>query len=310
MRFCAKIGQTTRPLHSERTIISRPEFDSLFFFVAKIGWFLVQPLVAILILAALGIVLRWLAWRKLGSGLLAFSLVCLAVVSLSPLGLVMLASLENRFPRPELPQEIAGIVVLGGGFDTRIARTRGEAEFNEAADRATQALILARRYPQAKVIFSGGDASILAQDIPETLSAKEFFLGAGLSPDRLVLDAKARDTFENAVFAKQLADPKPGETWLLITSAFHMPRSVGCFRQAGFAVLPYPVDYRTPGGADVWRPSSASVRNVEKVHFAIREYLGLLAYWMQGRTDALFPAPQTEALTSSGSSRPASGTAG
>ena len=222
----------------------------------------------------------------------------------------MMASLEDRFPRPEMPETVAGIVVLGGAFDTRIARTRGRSEFNEAADRATEALILARRYPEAKILFSGGDAAILAQDIPETLSAKEFFLGAGLSPDRLILDDQARDTFENAVFARQLADPKPGETWLLVTSAFHMARAVGCFRQAEFDVLPYPVDYRTPGGAEVWRPSSASVRNVEKVHFAIREYLGLLAYWVQGRTDALFPAPEGATVTPAGSSAPASGTAG
>ena len=89
-----------------------------------------------------------------------------------------------------------------------------------------------------------------------------------------------------------------------------MARAVGCFRQADFEVLPYPVDYRTPGGAEVWRPSSASVRNVEKVHFAIREYLGLLAYWVQGRTDALFPAPEGATVTPAGSSAPASGTAG
>ncbi|ORE98080.1 YdcF family protein [Aurantimonas sp. 22II-16-19i] len=249
-------------------------------------------------------------WKRSGLTLVALALASLAVVSLSPLGLLMMASLEDRFPRPDLPEKIAGIVVLGGAFDTRIARTRGRSEFNEAADRATEALILARRYPEAKILFSGGDAAILAQDIAETLSAKEFFLGAGLSPDRLILDDKARDTFENAVFARQLADPKPGETWLLITSAFHMARAVGCFRQADFEVLPYPVDYRTPGGAEVWRPSSASVRNVEKVHFAIREYLGLLAYRLQGRTDALFPAPAGATVTPAGSSAPASGTAG
>ncbi len=218
----------------------------------------------------------------------------LAICSLSPLGLVMTAALEDRFPRPELPENVAGIVVLGGAFDTRIARTRGMSEFNDAADRVTEALILSRRYPQAKLIFSGGDASILAEDIPETVSARDFFLAAGLSPERLILDDKARDTFENAVYAKDLAEPKPGETWLLITSAFHMPRAVGCFRQAGFAVLPYPVDYRTPAGSAVLRPSTASIRNVEKVHFASREYLGLLAYWLQGRTDALFPAPPAD----------------
>lgn len=223
---------------------------------------------------------------------MGFALLALVLCSLTPLGLAMTAYLENRFPRPDLPERVDGIVVLGGAFDTRVARTRGIIEFNEAADRATEALILARRYPDARVIFSGGVAAVLEEDIAETVPAKAFFLGAGLSPDRLVLEAKARDTFENALYAKEAADPQPGETWLLVTSAYHMPRSVGCFRQVGFDVVPYPVDYRTPAGAALWRPSSATTRNLEKVHFAIREYLGLLAYWIEGRTDALLPAPR------------------
>ncbi|MBO0662225.1 YdcF family protein [Jiella sp. CQZ9-1] len=263
----------------------------MFFYVAKIGWLLVQPLVAILAVAVLGLVLGWLRFRRLGFVLVGLALAALAVVSLSPLGLLMMAPLENRFPRPQLPPTITGLVVLGGAFDTRIAQTRRLPELNDAADRVTEALILARRYPKAKVIFSGGDASILADDVPESQSAKRFFLDSGLAPDRLILDDKARDTSENARRAKALADPKPGEIWILITSAFHMPRAVGCFRKAGFAVLPFPVDYRTPGGDAVWRPSMATVRNLEHVHFAVREYLGLLAYWLKGRTSALFPAP-------------------
>ncbi|WP_246217755.1 YdcF family protein [Jiella pacifica] len=288
-----------------------PEYQALFFYVAKLGWFVVQPLVAILLLAALGLIVIWLGRRRFGQFLVVLALVVLAVFSLSPLGLVMTAALEDRFPRPQLPERVAGIVVLGGAFDTRIARTRGQAELNDAADRVTEALILSRRYPEAKVIFSGGDASILAEDVPETLSARNFFLGAGLEPGRLILDGKARDTFENAVYARELAEPKPGETWLLITSAFHMPRAVGCFRQAGFEVLPYPVDYRTPAGAEMLRPSTTSIRNLEKVHFAIREYLGLLAYRLKGRTDALFPAPKAGEGTPipEGSGSPASGTA-
>lgn len=203
----------------------------------------------------------------------------------------MTAYLENRFPQPELPDRIAGIVVLGGAFDTRVARTRGEPELNEAGDRVTAALALAHRYPQAKVLFSGGVAAVLEDDIPETDAASAFFTAQGLDPARLLLDGRARDTYENAVYSKALADPKPSETWLLVTSASHMPRAVGCFRVAGFDVTPYPVDYRTPSGTAVWRPSSTTTRNLEKVHFAIREYLGLVAYYLTGRTDAFIPAP-------------------
>ncbi|RFC65118.1 YdcF family protein [Fulvimarina endophytica] len=269
----------------------------MFFYLAKIGWFVLQPLVAIILVALAG----WLAFalrrRRTAKGLFALSALMLALVSLSPLGLAMTAYLENRFERPAvMPAKVDGIVVLGGSFDTRVARTRGLVELNEAADRATVSMALARDYPDAKVLFSGGVAAAFSDDIPETQSAEQFYLSLGLDANRLILDGEARDTFENAQRAKALADPRPGETWLLVTSAYHMPRAVGCFRQVGFDVVPYPVDYRTPAGADVWRPSTATTRNLEKVHFAIREYLGLLAYRLAGRTDALIPAPAEVSL--------------
>ncbi|MEX6507479.1 YdcF family protein [Jiella sp. M17.18] len=229
--------------------------------------------------------------QRFGTLLLALAGLYLIVCSLTPLGLAMTAALENRFPQPVLPDKVAGIVVLGGSFDTRVSRTRHAPEVNEAADRVTAAMALARQYPEAKVLFSGGDASVFARDIPETQVARAFFLSLGLDPQRLILDGRSRDTYENARYSKQLADPKPGETWLLVTSAYHMPRAVGCFRKVGFAVVPVPVDYRTPAGADLWRPSNDTTRNLEKVHFALREYLGLLAYWIAGRTSALFPGP-------------------
>ncbi|WP_185982482.1 YdcF family protein [Aureimonas mangrovi] len=262
----------------------------MFFVLSKVGWYLVQPLVVVLLLLALG--LFAVAVRRLRTGLAlgGLSFAILAVVALSPLGLLMMSALEERIPRPDLPAEIAGIVVLGGSFDTRIARTRGEPELNDAADRVTAALALARRYPEARIIFSGGSAALLADDIAESIPARQLFLELGLDPERLVLEEAARNTAENAVLSRKIADPQPGETWLLVTSAFHMPRAVGCFRVAGFDVLPYPVDYRTPSGSAVWQPSSASIRNVEKVHFSVREYLGLAVYWMTGRTDALFPS--------------------
>lgn len=263
----------------------------MFFLLSKIGWFLVQPLVVVLVAQALGVLLLFLRLPRLGLGLVTLSTLALAVVALSPLGLLMMSYLENRFPKPDLPENVAGIVVLGGSFDTIIARTRGEPELNDAADRVTTAFALARRYPEARLVFSGGAANLLAEDISESEVARRFFAEMGLDPGRLELEDRSRNTIENARFSRELANPQPGETWLLVTSAYHMPRSVGCFRAEGFAVVPYPTDYSTPAGDAVWRPSTASIRNAEKAHFAVREYLGLLAYRLSGRTDAWIPGP-------------------
>ncbi len=264
----------------------------MFFALSKVGWYLVQPLVAILLVSAAGLLCLLLKLPKTGFGLLGFAFLVLAVISLSPLGLLMLAPLENRFPKPALPERIAGIVVLGGSFDTRVARTRGEPELNDAADRITTTLALARRFPEARVVFSGGAAAMFEEDVTESSVAQRLFGDLGLAPERLLLEDRSRNTVENARFSRELAKPQPGETWVLVTSAAHMPRSVGCFRTAGFDVLPYPTDYQTPGGDMIYRPSTATVRNLEKVHFAIREYLGLLAYRLTGKTDALLPSPQ------------------
>ncbi|KQT60296.1 MULTISPECIES: YdcF family protein [unclassified Aureimonas] len=264
----------------------------MFFVLSKIGWFLLQPLALVFVLAVTGLVAMLLRWRRLGAGLLAFSLAIFGIAAFSPAGLLMTAVLEDRFPVPPLPDNIAGIVVLGGALDTRVARFRGGYELNEAADRMTAGVALSRRYPNAKLVFTGGVAAVFEDDASESQSAAAFFADMGVPAERVMFEGRARNTVENAVFTKALVEPKPGEVWLLVTSAYHMPRSVGCFRRAGFEVLPYPVDHRTPSGPANWRPSSDTTRNVEKVHYAIREYLGLAAYWASGKTDALLPGPR------------------
>ncbi|WP_062220185.1 YdcF family protein [Aureimonas sp. D3] len=263
----------------------------MFFAVSKLGWYLVQPLVAILLAFGVGFLCLALKLPRTGITLLAIGCASLTIFSLSPLGLLMLAPLENRFPKPVLPERVTGIVVLGGSFDTLVARTRGEPELNDAADRITTTLALSRLYPDAKVIFSGGAAAMFEEDVTESSVAQKLFDQLGLAPERLILEDRSRNTIENARFSKELASPQRGETWLLVTSAAHMPRSVGCFRTAGFDIIPYPTDYQTPGGDMKYRPSTATVRNLEKVHFAIREYLGLFAYYLTGKTDAWIPAP-------------------
>lgn len=263
----------------------------MFFILSKIGWFLLQPLALVFVLALAGLSALVLRWSRLGASLVAVSIVLLGTAAFTPLGLIMTAVLEDRFPVPPLPDKIAGIVVLGGGLDTRVARFRGGYELNEAADRMTAGVALSRRYRDAKLVFTGGVAAIFEDDASESRSAKDFFDEMGVPAERVLLEDRARNTVENAVFTKALVQPKPGETWLLVTSAYHMPRSVGCFRQAGFEILPYPVDHRTPSGPANWRPSADTTRNVEKVHYAIREYLGLFAYWASGKTDALLPGP-------------------
>ena len=121
--------------------------------------------------------------------------------------------------------------------------------------------------------------------------ARSVFESLGIDKGRLIMERLSRNTQENAEFSKAIADPKTGERWLLVTSAYHMPRSVGLFRKAGFAVEPYPVDWRTGGGADLLSFAKFALDGLERTDAAAREWMGLAAYSASGKIDELLPGP-------------------
>lgn len=132
---------------------------------------------------------------------------------------------------------------------------------------------------------------MISKDAKEADYAGAAFESLGVSPERLTMERQARNTLENAEFSKALAAPKSGDRWLLVTSAYHMPRSVGVFRKAGFAIEPYPVDWRTAGRADLLKDWFLSARGLESVDIGIREWIGLAAYWISGKTSEFMPGP-------------------
>ncbi len=242
-----------------------------------------------------GAILLATRWARLGRRLLVVSAVLIAICGFSPLGNLLLYPLEARFP-PWDPARGApdGIVVLGGAIDSDLSASRGEPVFTRAADRVVEAAALARQYPNARIIYSGGSANLIGADAREADYAVAIFERLGVAKDRLTIERGSRNTRENAEFSKLLAAPKSGERWLLLTSAFHMPRSVGIFRKAGFAVEPYPVDWRAGGPADLWTFSPFALDGLQRTQIAVREYIGLLAYRLSGTTGELFPGPDPQ----------------
>ncbi|MDQ6869781.1 MAG: YdcF family protein [Pseudomonadota bacterium] len=255
----------------------------MFFTASKIFWFVAEPVSLAIIVGVLGILLGFTRFARAGRALMAGAIIALAAGLLTPLGALLLWPLEERFPRP--PANIlppAGIIVLGGALDTEKSEARGQVYFSPDGARMTAAVELARRYPSARLVFTGGS---------EAISAKKLWLSLGVPAERMTFEAKSRNTWENAVFTRDLVKPNPGETWLLVTSAWHMPRSVGIFRRIGFDVIPYPVAYRTFGDdRDFLLPTSV-IDKVIMLDYSVREWVGLLAYRLAGKTDALFPAP-------------------
>jgi len=264
----------------------------MFFVLAKVLGFFAAPSNIFMSLGLLGIVLMATRWRRSGRRLAVTALILIALAGLSPLGNAIILPLEERFPPWDASRGApAGIISLGGALDTVVSPVRGEVALNEAAERMTSIAELARRYPDARIVFTGGTGRLIYDGATEAELAGRLFESFGIARERMMLEDKSRDTLENARFTKALVQPKPGERWLLVTSAHHMPRSVGLFRSEGFPVEAFPVDYRTRGAIDMLRPFSTLGDGLRRTDTAMREWVGLVVYRMTGRTAALFPAP-------------------
>ena len=265
----------------------------MFYYLSKTLWFFFQPSSAMLILLFMGVALLWTKWSRAGRRIVLAMSALLLVTGLSPLGHMLILPLEDRFCRPELPGSAAinGIVVLGGAQNMTITKRRKAIALNEASERLVEAAVLARRYPDAKILFSGGSDAILGDRESEASGARSLFASLGVSEDRLILESASRNTSQNAEFSKRMASDTGKGIWVLVTSANHMPRAMGSFRKVGFNVQPWPVDYRTRGKDDMLRFFSKPSQGWRRVDMAFREWTGLLVYRVTGRTGNLFPGP-------------------
>ncbi len=300
--FCHAAAGAMR--YKRRGAVNRSEADAdmelaenVFFYLSKIAFFFMRPSNFILLVLGAGFFcLLASRLRKTGLFLTGAGVFLYALVGLSPFGNMITIPLEDRFPAPvTLPDEVSAIIVLGGALDTTIASSRPYPGITMAAERLTVVPELARRYPQAKVVHSGGEGLLFASATTEAVAAERVFEGFGIDPERIVMEDRSRNTWQNAVETRALLSPQPGEKFLLVTSAYHMPRAMGVFRQAGWeGVIAYPVDWRTRGPQDMWRPFGSSSEGFLRVDIAVKEWVGLAVYWMSGRSSSLFPSPDDQ----------------
>ncbi|CAN1556092.1 COG1434 Uncharacterized conserved protein [Rhabdaerophilaceae bacterium] len=262
--------------------------------LGKILWFFTTPSNLLLALALFGAVLAAATGRRVWAVFAIFFMLILGGVGLSPMPNWVMLPLEDRFPDWRAGPRVTpdGIIILGGAADAQVSATRVHPlELNEAGDRIFEMLALAIRYPETRIIFTGGAGEMLGPGVPEADEIARKIATFGLNPSRITFENKSRNTWENAEFTRDLVNPKPGERWLLVTSAFHMPRAVGVFRKAGFAVEAYPVDYRTSGDRDKRQPFSSLSRGLARFDIAAKEWVGLIAYFVLGRMETVFPKP-------------------
>jgi uncharacterized SAM-binding protein YcdF (DUF218 family) len=263
----------------------------MFFILSKTVAVLSQPSFFLIVLGLAGLLLGMTRWRRAGRWLGLASLALLLAFGIFPVGAMLTHVLESRFPKWDASRGAPdGVVVLGGSISPALSRDYGEPSVGGNAGRIFAIGALGRAYPNARILFSGGDGTLGGKDGIEADYLPPLVDMFGLSPDRVVLERRARNTIENAAFSKELANPQPGERWLVVTSAQHMPRAIGVFRQAGFAVEAYPVGW-VVGSQPGYGPNLNIIGNLARLDAATYEWVGLLAYWVTGKTPALFPAP-------------------
>jgi uncharacterized SAM-binding protein YcdF (DUF218 family) len=249
-----------------------------------------QPGNLLMLCLLAGVLLFLISRRRRGKVLVGISLLGFLVLAVAPIGPAMVLALEQRFPRPQLPERIDGILVLGGAVDPALSLSYGETVFNSAVARVLAGIALARRYPAAKVALIGGEGGFVPVGLPESRATLGLVVEEGIAPERVILEERSRSTYENAVYAKELVRPASGATWILITSAYHMPRSIASFDAVGWPVIPYPVDYRIDPQTGL-RANFSLVDGLGAATLAGKEWAGLLGYRLMGWTRQLFPAP-------------------
>ncbi|MCA8926441.1 MAG: YdcF family protein [Alphaproteobacteria bacterium] len=267
--------------------------SDLLFTLSKLAQILLEPDALLLLVLAVGVGLLY--WRpRVGRIVVTGAGALLLAVSVLPVGAWLLAPLENRFPRPDLDAigPIDGIVVLGGALRTDIADARNALSLNRYAERVVEMTMLARRFPKARLVYSGGSGDVRRVRITEAAALAPYLPALGLPPGRVLLEDQSRNTYENARDTRALVKPKAGSRWLLVTSSYHLPRAMGVFRAEGWDPIAYPVDYQT-SGRERW-PVLAPALHWRDLDLAAHEYVGLLAYYAAGYSNSVFPGPRKE----------------
>ena len=259
-------------------------FDLNFLSLSAIVWELIRPSSLLVLGLVVGLGFCRFGKQRLGLFLISGATMGFVAIMVLPVGEWAIGTLEQRFPpvSADFPK-VDGIIVLGGAVRPALTEIYHQPALTDGAERMTAFVALARRYPQARLMFVGGSGGRRSGALRESDVARQLFAEMGIDVSHMLFENQSINTWENAVFAKELAKPRPEEAWLLVTSAFHMPRALGCFRKVGWNVIPYPVGFKSErhGLAASW---SNLPNELQWLDYAVHEWLGGFVYGLLGRT--------------------------
>ena len=266
----------------------------MFFELSKILWAIAMPLNALCLLILLGWVVRKLIHDKAGRVMITTGVITILVFAILPIGPMMVTWLERQYPpTQELPEQVDGIIVLGGMFETYLSNTFKRISMNDQVDRMVCFADLVKKYPKARKIFSGGPGDFLHPGVTESSDAIRFLgrFAFELEERRIVFEESSRNTYENVVKSKESIMPQEGENWIVITSGYHMPRTMGIFAKQDWPVIPYACDLKTDGTYNPFTRMPNAVFNFEMLNIAVKEILGSIIYRITGKSAFILKPP-------------------
>ncbi len=252
--------------------------------MTEVLWSLLQPSTLLTLLVAAALLATWVRWTALAATLLTTFLVVIAAAVFLPFDEWLGGPLETAVAPAPLPDRVDGVVVLGGAVDWRVTRDRHQLALNAAGERIAAAAALAQRYPDARIVFTGSFADAFADDFQARATSASLFFGPHFADRDVTFLGEARSTYEDALLALEAAAPREGERWLLVTSAWHMPRALGTFGALGWTLTPFSVDYRTSGEVRV-TPSWDVAATLADLDRLVREWGALAVYRRAGRLE-------------------------
>lgn len=257
------------------------------FFAGKILWLVLQPLSLAFLLVTAAFLVRLAGRARLGAALSFLAGLILFVALFTTTGAWSLQQLEARYPRPAMPQTVSCMIVLGGAFDLEVTAGRGGIEMNQSADRFIEAARLARLFPGARILVSGGDGSFSGNYKGDAELAGDFFAAMGVDAGRVIREMASRNTAENVAETKALLGKNGLSNCLLITSAYHMPRAKALFAAEGVTTIAWPTDYRSSGKVTLGLDFTQPALNSQLISTAAREWLAVLFAQLSGKISTL-----------------------
>lgn len=257
------------------------------YFLSKFIWVFLSPLNFLFILLLFSFFLKILNFKMFSKFILIFSFCFFIAIGFFPMGQFLLFKLEHQYQSLEvLPNEIDGLIVLGGPSNAGLTTIYDQVNFNDGGERLTEAVLVIKKSQPKKIIFSGGTSKQNFES-SHAFVAKKFFHEMEINTNNIYFEYKSRNTYENIFNSKITVNPKKNEKWIIITSSFHMPRAMKVADKLEWRLIPYPVDYRTAKNFSGFHFSFNLLNNINSLDLALHEYVGLISYYLLGRTNEI-----------------------